>query len=290
MDFDEVDAGLFLGSRRALKSFLSSQSGVTLSVLTVESEDLTEVLQEVNQHLFVQVDDVKDGDLLSHFDDMLAFIEDGLRDGVVYVHCRHGVSRSAAVCAAFLMRRYGLDPGQAVDRLRLSRPFVTPNAGFMQQLELYARLGCRGSLQKPIYRRYRLGVAGRAAAADPASQSALVTPLVLPDPDMAGAVAAVYRCRQCRTALFSQLSVVDGQDVEKPDSGGDGSLRVLPLPWMAGVAGQPNGRLKCHKCSCKLGAFSWAPEPQPALLGLPEPSFRVTRSRVDRCLPRSATS
>lgn len=48
-----------------------------------------------------------------------------------------GKSRSATVLAAYLMKSRQLDPKEAVQRIKQIRPFVEPNPGFMEQLELY---------------------------------------------------------------------------------------------------------------------------------------------------------
>ena len=39
----------------------------------------------------------------------------------------------------------------------------------------------------------------------------------------------------------------------------EGSLRLLPLPWMTAALRLPRGRLGCPRCSRKLGSFSWLP-------------------------------
>jgi protein-tyrosine phosphatase len=52
----------------------------------------------------------------------------------VLVHCRAGVSRSASVVLAYLMKYYNIDFNQAFDYLRSKRPIISPNAGFITQL------------------------------------------------------------------------------------------------------------------------------------------------------------
>ncbi|XP_043200993.1 dual specificity protein phosphatase MPK-4-like isoform X1 [Amphibalanus amphitrite] len=288
MDFNPVEDGLFLGSRRGLQDFLLSHTSSTVKVLTIESDDLSQIPSGVLEHKFIQVDDLVTADLLSHFDDIVSFIKTGLLTCAVYVHCRHGVSRSATACAAYLMAKHGISADDAVKRLRHCRPCVSPNAGFRRQLELYERLGCRTSLEQPEFRRYRLRAAAQAAGMDISRLTTLSEPLLVADaglPGAAGPPAAVYRCRQCRTALFSEHSVVKEQ--EKAPGVTAGCIRLLPLPWMTTALCQPRGRLSCPRCSHKLGSFSWLPDS-----GLPEedfePSFLITRSRVDHCPPRVA--
>ena len=48
----------------------------------------------------------------------------------VFVHCQHGVSRSATIVIAYLMWARGLPYEQALDHVRNARPTINPNIGF----------------------------------------------------------------------------------------------------------------------------------------------------------------
>jgi hypothetical protein len=48
-----------------------------------------------------------------------------------------GISRSATVVAAYLTFRHGLTPDQALAWIRLQRPIINPNSGFLEQLSDY---------------------------------------------------------------------------------------------------------------------------------------------------------
>ncbi|KAI9356492.1 protein-tyrosine phosphatase-like protein [Zopfochytrium polystomum] len=72
--------------------------------------------------------------------------------GKVLVHCVHGVSRSAAVAAACVMRVSGASARDAVERVRAVRPKARPNDGFIEQLELYEAMGCRVDAENQKYR------------------------------------------------------------------------------------------------------------------------------------------
>jgi len=52
----------------------------------------------------------------------------------VLVHCRAGVSRSASIVIAYLMKYHNLSFSQAQNYLRSRRPIINPNAGFITQL------------------------------------------------------------------------------------------------------------------------------------------------------------
>jgi dual specificity MAP kinase phosphatase len=62
--------------------------------------------------------------------------------GRVLVHCHAGVSRSATVCMAYVMKNLDYDLRSAYDFVKARRPCVSPNLHFMGQLlEFEKRLG-----------------------------------------------------------------------------------------------------------------------------------------------------
>ena len=50
------------------------------------------------------------------------------------VHCRQGISRSAALCVAYLMLRRGLSCAAGFRKVHRARSVVRPNNGFWKQL------------------------------------------------------------------------------------------------------------------------------------------------------------
>jgi len=61
------------------------------------------------------------------------------KDDSVLVHCMAGISRSATVCIAFLMKHMNWDLQKAFDFLKDKRPCVAPNLSFMGQLLAFQR-------------------------------------------------------------------------------------------------------------------------------------------------------
>ena len=64
----------------------------------------------------------------------------------VFVHCQHGVSRSASICLAYLMWRERYTYEEALDQLRRVRPTVNPNIGFACALLAWGELVGQTSL------------------------------------------------------------------------------------------------------------------------------------------------
>lgn len=57
--------------------------------------------------------------------------------GRALVHCRMGLSRSAATVLAYAMKEFGWPLERALRHVRHCRPSVLPNPGFMRQLDFY---------------------------------------------------------------------------------------------------------------------------------------------------------
>jgi len=88
------------------------------------------------------VQDSEYEDLLVHLPRACRFIESALAGGGgVLVHCVMGMSRSATVVAAYLMKSRGLDPATAIKFVKHKRPQIHPNYGFITQLMTFA--ACR---------------------------------------------------------------------------------------------------------------------------------------------------
>lgn len=60
-----------------------------------------------------------------------------LSGGKTLVHCVAGISRSASVCIAYLMKYHGLSLLEAYNDVKLKRPLIRPNCAFFKQLMKY---------------------------------------------------------------------------------------------------------------------------------------------------------
>ncbi|XP_034375371.1 protein phosphatase Slingshot homolog 3 isoform X4 [Arvicanthis niloticus] len=86
----------------------------------------------------VRVWDEESAQLLPHWKETHQFIEEARLQGTrVLVHCKMGVSRSAATVLAYAMKQYGWGLEQALIHVQELRPIVRPNPGFLRQLQTY---------------------------------------------------------------------------------------------------------------------------------------------------------
>ncbi|XP_016951455.1 dual specificity protein phosphatase 18 [Drosophila biarmipes] len=89
-------------------------------------------------YLRIPVQDRSEADLYKHFDEGADLIEEvRLSGGCTLIHCVAGVSRSASLCLAYLMKHAGMSLREAYHHVQSIRPQVRPNSGFFQQLRRY---------------------------------------------------------------------------------------------------------------------------------------------------------
>jgi dual specificity MAP kinase phosphatase len=136
---DLIMPGLFLGSLEAAKNrhFLK-KNNVThiLSVLrgarAFYPNDFT--------YKIIHEDDSLSANLLQYFEETFEFI-DRAREagGGVLVHCASGISRSATIIIAYVMRKKQLTYRKAQEMVSEVRPIICPNIGFVEQLKAYEK-------------------------------------------------------------------------------------------------------------------------------------------------------
>lgn len=89
-------------------------------------------------YLRINIMDSTHADLAQHFDEVSDMIEEiRLNNGKTLVHCVAGVSRSASLCLAYLMKYSGMNLKDAFLHIKSVRPQIRPNSGFFQQLRSY---------------------------------------------------------------------------------------------------------------------------------------------------------
>jgi len=92
-------------------------------------------------------------DLQPHLEDTVEDIDSALRRGRnVLVHCQQGVSRSAAIVIAYLIRKRGMSFDSAVAFVRQRRPCIKPNSGFVRCLQEWERQWSSPSVCSPAVR------------------------------------------------------------------------------------------------------------------------------------------
>ncbi|CAN0922568.1 Dual specificity protein phosphatase 12 [Linum grandiflorum] len=180
----------------------------------------------------VPIRDTESEDLLDYLEVCLDFIDRSRKEGSVLVHCFAGVSRSAAIITAYLMRSEQLSLEDALKSLRESCEFVCPNDGFLDQLKMYEDMGFKVDHGSSVYKRFHVKILGMHSlllslgsihisdcfnrgdkidsaqfAADP-GVAAEVTPQTGTPPNGERKRVQAYRCKKCRRLVALQENVV----------------------------------------------------------------------------------
>lgn len=85
------------------------------------------------------VSDYHRENLERYFDECYEFIDEVVEGGgKVLVHCAYGVSRSATIVIAYLIKKYGVTYDKAYEKVKHMRDVIEPNEGFKRQLRGYS--------------------------------------------------------------------------------------------------------------------------------------------------------
>lgn len=84
----------------------------------------------------VRIEDLPTENIYKHFEKTYKFIRKALDSGgKVFVHCQMGISRSASLIIAFLMKDRKMTLKQAKAFVEKKRDIINPNSGFLKQLK-----------------------------------------------------------------------------------------------------------------------------------------------------------
>ena len=93
------------------------------------------------KELHLLVKDLEDFDIIKYFEKGNEFINKcKLMGGTCLVHCKLGISRSAAFVIAYLIKYEKLSADEAFDFVKKKRISIRPNNGFMKQLHIYEKI------------------------------------------------------------------------------------------------------------------------------------------------------
>jgi protein-tyrosine phosphatase len=136
--FDRITPDLYLGARPRPEDLPAlREAGITrvVSCLPGEERPLVAFLDEHVDTWFFPLVDGMDADLAPLLPRFFEVLDEA--DGPVLVHCQVGVSRSASLAIAAVMRGRGLRFYEAFGEVRSRRPQVLPNIGFASQLQRF---------------------------------------------------------------------------------------------------------------------------------------------------------
>ncbi|MBT8468225.1 MAG: dual specificity protein phosphatase family protein [Deltaproteobacteria bacterium] len=139
--FSEITGALYLGARPNREGVQELKgAGVThvVSCLMENDRSKMEFLQQDFHHLFLGVHDGMQQDIAGTFSQFFDFAAAAMASdpkAKLFVHCEVGVSRSATLVIALLMKTEAMSFFDALCRVRSKRFQVLPNIGFASQLQ-----------------------------------------------------------------------------------------------------------------------------------------------------------
>ncbi|CAD8095565.1 unnamed protein product [Paramecium primaurelia] len=133
------------GNQLWLGDYTAAQDKPTLdkkgirTVLTVACQLNIKYNDQNMNHKTYSILDSEQANIAQFFDDSFYHIKNGLKSGSVLVHCAAGVSRSASIVIAYLMRNKGWTYSEAFSHVKSKRFVICPNSGFQRQLKQFEK-------------------------------------------------------------------------------------------------------------------------------------------------------
>ncbi|CAF0734166.1 unnamed protein product [Rotaria sp. Silwood1] len=287
---DLIDDRVWLGSLAAMENTIALDSLHITHILTLINTELqiNENDHFIRKHICVEDEEITD--LLTEFDSCYDFIDKALLENPnnnVLIHCLAGVSRSGTIACMWLMRRYKLSASDALKRLRLARPCVTPNMSFAAQLYLFEQMNNQFDVNHGLYKEFHFERA-RTVYIDNDPEFEGIDKknelrqqyrkaFTLPYGHATCTVTETYICCQCQNELFTNADLSrHSEGVGQYDwfmkYGNDKLFKFLVtvechrqiftncLEWLMDQIDTPENphsdSIKCPKCSVIIGYYN----------------------------------
>ncbi|OON19075.1 dual specificity phosphatase, catalytic domain protein [Opisthorchis viverrini] len=311
---NEIFPGLWIGSCPFKENAPNLLRFGIKSILTLDALPLSDGVFDCFNRKFIRLLDEPSQDVLDILEEALDFIDLSLTTGGILVHCAMGVSRSATIVIAYVMRKNKLSYDSALE-IVMKKRLVYPNIGFVNQLKLFEVMKWKVDRKSPVYTQYASirTFRGSNIAYNRTDSS---TTIATRDPVQ----PATFKCRKCRRALFSSANLVSHclpdsttPSSESVDVDGEDNVEIStvlikgitlnavptpctrdelftdPLEWTRPYTHEVEGKLYCPGCQAKVGSFNWCGER--CVCGTwVTPAFHFNRNHLDRIDRRLASS
>lgn len=143
IDMNKITTNVYLGSyKRGALNFKGLKKNKITHILTVGNDMSPEPFPNDFVYKIVVIHDSPDADISIYFDECIDFIKNAIKQNKknrILIHCWAGISRSATITIAYLMKEQRLPLIEAMETVRESRYIINPNKGFKKILENYSK-------------------------------------------------------------------------------------------------------------------------------------------------------
>ncbi|CAJ0948930.1 unnamed protein product, partial [Mesorhabditis belari] len=142
MGIDQILPHLWISDRKAAsnKRVLGKYEIAEILTVCLDPISWTKQYGHIRYH-HIALDDEPMENILTRLEELLSILEEAISSNrSILVHCEAGISRSAAVCCAYVMRRNSCSTKEALNHVRSSHWQCHPNEGFIKQLEIFEKL------------------------------------------------------------------------------------------------------------------------------------------------------
>jgi dual specificity phosphatase 12 len=232
----EIVKGLYLGGIESAENLKALKKRGITHILNLCGSKVLYPL-EFEYLVFQEITDCPYQDLLSYFPPCLKFIQTAIDNGgTILVHCRAGVSRSAAIVCAYLMWSHKLTVTDAITIVTRARPCVSPNAGFKRQLFLWKALNYECIEDSPILRHHKLFLLSKQFAETKMVKNLQGATLTTSDLNR-----PAFVCQSCHYKLFETDHLFSDLIFQ--------SLNYMPLGSSSYTIFRPLGHPECESAS-----------------------------------------
>jgi hypothetical protein len=129
-----IEGFLYLGAK-GVTADREKLATMNIKYIIGVSEDPPPEYGKDMEYLHINIGDTPTDDISPYFGPSYDFIEQARLEGKgVLVHCTMGMSRSATLVLAYLIRHNDMSLADAISYMKARRPVASPNPGFMTQL------------------------------------------------------------------------------------------------------------------------------------------------------------
>jgi len=254
-----VRDGLFISDLRVPQNRESLRADNITRVVSICP--ISQKFEDISYFDLSHLDDSHEENILIHFPKCVEFINQEINQGnSVLVHCAAGISRSSSFVCAYLMWSERITFNKALEEVRKARPWVSPNYGFVKQLNLWYNLGYQLEGTTKAHAIYKMQHSAKIVREG--TDLSDISLIYSPDPQK-----PYYMCSNCKLGLFTKENIMEhdksvdswGWKDTKKDLECTGYY-LQPMEWMKEqIQKKKDGEFLCptKECGVNLGSWNW---------------------------------